>query len=166
MAVIIRPSRDADLDAVLELAGRAWEPVFASVNEALGTELARLLHSDDWQSHHAAEVSAILSSEAMTTWVAEAAGAVVGFVSARVADPSRRIGEVHIVGVDPAAQGAGVAAALVRHAEDWLREQGMAVAFIGSGGDPGHAPARALYASLGYQPFPVVQYYKPLRVGG
>jgi GNAT superfamily N-acetyltransferase len=162
VALTIRPLNVADVDAVLELAGLAWEPVFASVNDALGTELAPLLHGVDWRAHHAAEVRAILLSEAIATWVAEVSGAVVGFASARVADPGRGIGEVHIVGVDPAAQRSGVGAALVRRAEGWLRGQGMAVAFIASGGDAGHAPARALYASLGYRPFPVVQYYKPL----
>jgi hypothetical protein len=51
---------------------------------------------------------------------------------------------------------------LVGHAEAWLREQGMAVVFIGTGGDPGHAPARDLYESLGYRPFPSAQYFRVL----
>ena len=94
--------------------------------------------------------------------MAERDGVIVGFTAARVADPARKIGEVHIVGVDPDAQRTGVGEALVRHAEEWLRDEGMAVVFIGTGGDVGHAPARALYASLGYRPFPVIQHYKLL----
>jgi hypothetical protein len=38
----------------------------------------------------------------------------------------------------------------------------MRVAVIGTGGDPGHAPARRLYERSGYRPFPVVQFYKEL----
>jgi GNAT superfamily N-acetyltransferase len=161
MSVTIRRTQEGDLGAVTDLALRAWDPVFASVNEVLGPDLARRLHGEDWRIHHAAQIAAILAE--MTAWVAESDGTIVGFAAARVADPSRRIGEVHIVGVSPSAQRTGVGAALVRHAERWLRERGMAIVFIGTGGDPGHAPARSLYAALGYRPFPVVQHYKTLE---
>ncbi len=42
--------------------------------------------------------------------------------------------------------------------------EGLAVAFVGTGGDPGHEPARRFYETLGYRPFPVVQFYKALLV--
>ena len=38
----------------------------------------------------------------------------------------------------------------------------MAVVFIGTGGDPGHAPARSLYKSLGYRLLPAAQYFRVL----
>ena len=38
----------------------------------------------------------------------------------------------------------------------------MAVVFIGMGGDPGHAPSRQLYESLGYRLFPSAQYFRVL----
>jgi len=160
MSLTIRLARPEDHAAILDLALRAWESVFASVNEVLGDALARDLHGDDWRTHHRAEVSSSL--ETMDAWVAERDGDIAGFVAARIVDPDRKIGEVNIVGVDPSDQRSGVGAALVRHAEAWLGEQGMRVVFIGTGGDPGHGPARALYASLGYRPFPVVQHYKRL----
>jgi GNAT superfamily N-acetyltransferase len=162
----IRPAREDDLEAILGIAERAWERVFEAVNGALGPELATLLHGVDWRRHHASEVRTLLTSSGHARWVAETDGAVVGFASAWVVDPSRAIGEVEIVGVEPAAQRRGVGAALMQHAETWLREQGMAVIFVGTGADDGHAPARALYDALGYQAFPVVQYYKALGTLG
>ncbi len=39
----------------------------------------------------------------------------------------------------------------------------MRVAFISTGGDPGHLPARRLYARLGYRLFPSAQYFKVLE---
>jgi GNAT superfamily N-acetyltransferase len=69
---------------------------------------------------------------------------------------------VYVVGVDPAAHRRGIGAALTEHATQWLRDEGMLVATISTGGDPGHAPARALYDSLGYRPLPGVQYFKAL----
>ena len=160
---MLNSTRPEDHETLLALASRAWEPVFASVNDVLGADLALLLHGEDWRTHHAGEIRQILGSDSMETWVADLDGRPVGFVTARVADPTRRIGEIHILGVgNPVAQHQGVGTALIRYAEAWLHEQGMAVAYIGSGGDNGHAPARSLYQSLGYRTFPSAQYYKVL----
>jgi GNAT superfamily N-acetyltransferase len=158
----IRRVDDGDRDAVLALAARAWEPVFDSVNGVLGPDLARRLHGEDWRVHHSAQVADILGSETTVTWVAEIDGQIVGFAAARIVDGDRGIGEVNILGVDPAAQRSGVGAELMSHAESWLREKNAAVAYIDTGGDEGHAPARRLYEQLGYRAFPVVQYYKVL----
>jgi hypothetical protein len=43
-----------------------------------------------------------------------------------------------------------------------MREQGMDIAALGTGGDPGHAPARAMYESSGYTALPGVRYLKLL----
>jgi hypothetical protein len=53
-------------------------------------------------------------------------------------------------------------AALTDHATAWLRDGGMRIAVIGTGGDPGHAPARRLYAQAAYTPHARSQYYKVL----
>jgi len=37
------------------------------------------------------------------------------------------------------------------------------IAVVETGGDPGHAPARAMYEASGYTPLPVVRYLKLLR---
>jgi hypothetical protein len=39
-----------------------------------------------------------------------------------------------------------------------MRAHGMDIVAVGTGGDPGHAPARALYESLGYTALPGVRY--------
>ena len=163
MDYTIRLAHPEDHDAILSLAGRAWDPVFQSVNSALGPELARRLHGEDWRVHHAAEVGEILASQSTTTWVAEDGNGVIGFAAASVVDPERRIGQVRIVGVDPTDQRRGVGSALTREAEGFLRKQRMAVVFIGTGGDAGHGPARLMYEALGYVRFPVMQYYKVLN---
>jgi hypothetical protein len=45
---------------------------------------------------------------------------------------------------------------------DWIRESGMPVAFISTGGDPGHALARRTYAKAGYRELPIAYYLKAL----
>ena len=162
VTIDIRSATPRDNGGIIALTLCAWAPVFASVNAALGSELAELLHGQDWREHQEREVREALDSASMQVWVSETDGVLTGFVAARVVDSGRAIGEVYILGVDPRAQGTGVGAALTGHAASRLRDQGMRVAYISTGGDPGHAPARRLYERLGYHALPGVQYFKPL----
>jgi GNAT superfamily N-acetyltransferase len=50
-----------------------------------------------------------------------------------------------MLAVDPDEQGRGVGTALTEFATGWLRDAGMAVAMVETGGDLGHAPARRVY---------------------
>ncbi len=40
-----------------------------------------------------------------------------------------------------------------------FRDQGLSMINVDTGGDPGHAPARALYEAVGFTGLPVVSYY-------
>jgi len=159
---VIRHYRSGDHDAIVALSLRAWAPVFASIEAVLGAELARRLHGEDWRTFQAAAVSDTVTSSENRTWVAEVDERVAGFVVATTADAERRIGEIAMLAVDPAAQRRGLGRALTDHATAYLRDAGMRVAVIGTGGDPGHAPARALYVRAGYGLMPAAQYFKVL----
>ena len=50
----------------------------------------------------------------------------------------------------------GIAQQLMEHSTEHMRAQGMDIAAVGTGGDAGHGPARALYESLGYTALPGV----------
>ena len=163
MDYVIRDVTDDDVDAIVALSLRAWEPVYQSVEQVLGGELNSLLHGGDWKVYQENQVRQVLRREDMHTWVAHADGRVVGFVSAVAVDLQRRIGEVAMVAVDPEAQQRGVGTALTLVATEWLRQEGMAVAFISTGGDAGHSAARRLYANIGYTPFPSIQYFMSLE---
>jgi ribosomal protein S18 acetylase RimI-like enzyme len=162
MVVEIRDYRPADRDVVIELSLRAWAPNFASLETVLGTELDRRLHGEDWRVYQARSVGETLAAPANRSWVAHAGGRPCGFVVATVADPERRLGEIEMLAVDPSDQGHGVGRQLTDHATAWLREAGMRVAMIGTGGDPGHAAARRLYERAGYEKLPIARYFKAL----
>lgn len=158
----IRDCVAADHDTIVALGLRAWEPVFASVEAVLGEELAARLHGEDWREYQAASVRETLAATANHGWVAEAGGRIAGFAVATIADADRRLGEIVMLAVDPAVQGRGIGRALTAHATGWLHDAGMEVVVIATGGDPGHAPARAVYEQAGYTPLPGVQYFKAL----
>jgi GNAT superfamily N-acetyltransferase len=72
------------------------------------------------------------------------------------------MGVIDIIGVDPDFQRRGIGSRLTNHALDHMRRSGMDIAALGTGGDPGHAPARAAYEALGFTPLPGVRYLKLL----
>jgi ribosomal protein S18 acetylase RimI-like enzyme len=157
---MIRECSAQDEEAVVALALRAWAPVFESVNAVLGDELAVLLHGHDWREHQAREVRRTLRDQ--RAWVAERDAEVVGFAAAAIVDDERKLGAITMLAVDPSAQDRGVGGALTEHAAAWLRDHGMRVALIATGGDPGHAPARRLYERQGFTLLPSAQYFRAL----
>jgi ribosomal protein S18 acetylase RimI-like enzyme len=157
---LIRSYQASDEDAVVELSVRAWTPVFASMEDVLGRELFVRLHGD-WRQFQATAVRDTLNSSDVTAWVSQADG-VTGFVATRITDSERLIGEVWMLAVDPNWQRQGIGLALTTFATERLREAGMRIAMIDTGGDPGHAPARRVYERAAYTLLPVARYWKAL----
>ena len=73
-----------------------------------------------------------------------------------------RMGVIEIIGVDPDYQRRGVGARLTEFAADHMRRCGMDIAVVETGGDPGHAPARALYGEVGFTLLPIARYFRLL----
>src|SRR5262249_40939899 len=96
-----------------------------------------------------------------TVLVAQVDGAVVGFIAYAV-DPSEQTGEVELLAVHPDHQNRGIGTALNTYVLDEMKARGVQLAVVGTGGDPGHAPARRSYEKAGYTGLPLVRYYKAL----
>lgn len=154
--MVIRPLTTDDIGAVVEFSLRSWAPVFASFRAALGGPIYAALFPD-WESTQARAVEDVCRDGATTVWVADRQDRAVGFVAIRVAD-----GEIHMLSADPDHQRQGIGSALTDFAVERLREAGVTPAVVGTGGDPGHAPARRTYERAGFTAFPQVQYYKRL----
>ena len=164
MPTSIRPLAGSDIARVVDLSLRAWAPVFDSFRQVLGEAVYRHLFPD-WSAHQAAAVERVCRDEAMHTWVADDDGRPVGFVSVVHHGPDHdepSSSEIEMIAVDPGHQRRGVADALIAHAVEQARAHGSVLAVIGTGGDPGHAPARAAYEKAGFRPFPQVRYYRML----
>ena len=95
-------------------------------------------------------------------WVAEAGASVVGFVAVEFDHPERSMGEISMLAVHPDYQGGGIGTALTEFALDRLKDAGMTVAMVETGGDPGHAAARRTYEKAGYTHLPIARYFKNL----
>lgn len=157
----IDPYSSHHLDAVLDLALRAWEPVFKSIQAAMDAEVYRALYPVDWRESQKQAVEEVCTASDMNVWVAIEVDAVVGFVAVKC-DTDSRLGEIHMIAVDPKHQRQGIGAALTAHALTWMKGAGMSIAMVETGGDPGHAPARQTYEKLGFRVLPIARYFKKL----
>lgn len=97
----------------------------------------------------------------MHVWVTELDTVVTGFVAARL-DHQESMGEIYMIAVDPAYQRNGVGSRLMSYALQWFKDNGMALAMVETGGDPGHAPARRAYEQAGFVHLPLARYFKKL----
>ncbi len=157
----IRPFEDRDTEAVVGLSLRAWAPVFASLEQTLGSGIFRRQHPD-WREDQRRAVEEVCATKKGRVWVAEAGASVVGFVAVEFNHPEVGMGEISLLAVDPDHQGWGIGTALTAFALDRLKDAEMTVAMVETGGDPGHAPARRVYEKAGYTLLPIARYFKNL----
>jgi GNAT superfamily N-acetyltransferase len=156
--VTLRPLTDAD--AVVAFSLDAWAPVFASFGRVMGPRVYGLVYPG-WRTAQAAAVAEVCRS--LDAWVADVDGTPVGFVTVRwIEEDATPVGEVEMIAVAPDHQWAGIASRLVDRAVAEIAARGVPLAVIGTGGDDGHAPARAAYERHGFTGLPLVRYYRAL----
>lgn len=161
MHIHIRLLDDNDIEDVVQLSLLAWAPVFRSFEHILGPNIYTLLYPN-WEISQREAVEAVCNDrEHMTVWVANVDGVMAGFL-AYTLNTTDNIGEVYMLAVHPTYQNRGIGTILNTFALRKLKESGMKLAVVGTGGDPGHAPARTSYEKAGYTALPLVQYYKAL----
>ncbi|MBU2666731.1 GNAT family N-acetyltransferase [Actinoplanes bogorensis] len=164
MSIEVRALAESDVAAVVEFSLRAWAPVFASFEEVLGRRVFERVYPD-WSRIQADAVAQTCRELTETTWVAVENGQPVGFVAVahhRDGASEPNSAEIEMIAVDPAAQRRGIARVLIEFALEHMRAAGFALASVSTGGDPGHAPARAAYEQAGFTAFPLVRYYQAL----
>ena len=146
---------------MVDLSLRAWAPVFASLEQVLGSEIFKRMHPD-WREDQQRAVEDVCTAQRKRVWIAEVDGTVAGFVAIELHHPERSMGEISMLAVDSDYQGGGIGTALTEFALERLEEAGMKVAMVETGGDPGHAAARRTYEKAGFVLLPIARYFKNL----
>ncbi len=161
MQVSIRPASSDDTEALAQLSLLAWAPVFASFRHVFGPTVYALLYPD-WEKQQREVVERACDDRENTmVWVAEVDGTVAGFI-AYTLNVAEKQGMVELLAVHPEHQNRGVGTALNRFALEQMKQRGMRLAGLSTGGDPGHAVARRAYEKAGYVALPIVWYYQEL----
>lgn len=162
MDTTIRRLVNADIKAVVAFSLEAWAPAFAAIEAEMGQQVYPLLFPD-WQAAQGSAIEAVCTAPEIDAWVAVVDDRPVGFVAVRYVDEdAARAGEIEMVAVAPRYQRVGIGASLVERAVAEITAAGVPLAVVGTSGDPGHAPARAMYEELGFNAFRHVRYYRRL----
>lgn len=156
MRVEIRALVPDDVELVVGLSSAAWRPVFDSMKEILGATIFNHLFGDDWRRYQEFDVRR--ACEEHVASVATSDGTVLGFTAVDLPKDSTH-GEIYMLAVHPAHQRHGIGTLLTQHGIDQIRDAGRKMAVVSTGGDPGHASARATYERAGFVGLPQRQYY-------
>ena len=159
MSLQIRPFQKNDLNDLVRLTLLAFEPIFTSFERILGPKIYPIVYPD-WRKSQAEGVEKIGNNEKISLWVAEVDGKVIGFIAYELHED--KTAEVQLLAVHPDYQNHGIGTGLNRFALQQMKEHGMKLAVVGTGGDESHAPARKSYEKAGYTGLPLVRYYKDL----
>jgi len=161
MKLQIRPVSHRDIEGVIQLSLLAWVPVFTSFKQVLGAQIYTALYPD-WQKQQREVVERVCKDDdRFTVFVAQLDETVAGFI-AYALNSDDQTGEVELLAVHPDYQNHGIGTALNTFVLEKMKESGITLAVVGTGGDPGHAPARRSYEKAGYTALPLVRYYKAL----
>jgi ribosomal protein S18 acetylase RimI-like enzyme len=145
----MRPASAADLPGLDTIRAAAFAPVFASFRSILGEEIYNLAQARDDRAQGELLVSMFAPDSVWEVYAAEQAGVVVGFVSVRL-NHETHVGEIGLNAVHPQHAGNGFGTAMYEFAMARMKEAGMQVATVATGGDPSHAPARRAYEKAGF----------------
>ena len=158
----IRPFEPGDLPAMQLIRKAAFEPVFRSFREIVGEQIATLAfaHADAEQAKLLDDICAADSGHRVL--VVTIGDEIVAFVSFTI-DARNSTGEIGLNAVHPAHAGRGLGTAMYEHVLARMKELGMVLATVGTGGDPSHAPARRAYEKAGFGPaIPSIYLYRLL----
>lgn len=159
----IRPFQSSDMPVLVDLTIEVFGPFFEqSFRSMVPTDVFVHQHGQ-WADDYRESVPKLHDPNAHKHVVVADAPVreIAGYVAWAI-DPERRHGHIDTVAVRQSARGNGVGRAVCEHAMDAMREHSVEVVELGTGGDDFHAPARALYESLGFHLVPVAVYMRSL----
>lgn len=161
--MLLRSFRTDDLEAIVDLTVRAFEPIQHGIRDQLGDELfAR--QNGNWRQDYRDTLGDLTKAENRQRFlVADLDGAPAGYAAWTThPGPAGPQGEITLLAVDPRHQGSGLGRALIDGACEAMRAAGCVVAWAGTGGDEAHTAARAAYTAGGFTPLPTVFYSRLL----
>ena len=159
---LIRRFEPGDLPRLHEIRDAAYRPVFQSFRDIVGEKIAPIAFACA-EREQGKYLDTICETDAHhEIYVVENESEIIAFFSVLLNHESK-VGEIDLNAVHPDHQGRGIGTSMYEFALERMTAAGMAVATVGTGGDPSHAPARRAYQKAGFGPsIPSVYFYKLL----
>ncbi len=139
LRVVIRPMQDGDVEAIVALSLRAWEPVFASIHDTVGERIFNYSTATTGEPIRRATCAGPVPRTRCPSRTL-----TVGWSASPPSTSTRQVeAEIFMVAVDPDAQGAGVGTQLTLAAVEQIREAGKRVLWSAPAAIQAMRPPRA-----------------------
>ena len=161
----LRHARDDDLARLDEIAIICYAPIYENYVAMLGEECHQAVrHQPEltWEERKTGQIHRVYRLHPERVWVLEREGELIGFVTFDLT-PEKNMGAIANNGVHPDHAGKGWGRWMYRHVLQHFRDQGLRFAFVDTGLDDAHIPARKAYRAVGFdRAVPVVEYWQDL----
>ena len=146
---MIREFREEDLPVLLEIAHKAWKPIFDNYKNQLGEELYPMIYPDPEEPYRVKEREIIAQAKLVPheILICERNGKVAGFIFFGM---KNKTGIICNNAKDPDSTERGVAQEMYAAVLEKFKAAGMEVATVSTGLDTAHAPARRAYEKAGF----------------
>ena len=165
--VVLRQARPVDMPRIDEITIVCYKAIHESWVSMQGNEVYQALKDPDktWELRKTEQNHRLFTEHPEWVWVLEEDSQVIGFVTFRIIDiPSGRLGIIENNGMLPEHAGKGWGKLMYRHVLAYFRDKGLSVAFVETGLDDPHIPARKAYEAVGFDRMaPVAYYWQDLR---
>ena len=147
---------------LLDFSIRAWISIFPALQQEVPGFVYECFYPNGWKHRQLADLAKVLDEEPGNVDVAFENEKPIGWVCTRL-HPEDMMGEIYVLVVDPDHQRKGIGQSLLEHSKQRVRNAGMAILMVETVEDRGHAPARKLYESNGFERWPVARYFLDLN---
>jgi predicted N-acetyltransferase YhbS len=160
--IVIREVKPEDVERLVEIAVKAWTPIYDAYRRTLGNEMFEAAWPGDIKEKARQVRQACDVRNPAMVLVAEKDGRVAGFVTFYLNNRSL-MGEIGNNAVDAEFRGMGIAPRMYEEVFTRMRRFGMRFAKVQTGGDPAYAPARKAYEKAAFSlQLPGVTYFREL----
>ena len=155
----------ATLDDLAELEiirQAAFNPVFESFENILGNTVYHYAQKPEDSNQKELLKDIFNEQSEWSVYVIKLSSKIVGFISIKT-DEQNLVGEIGLNAIHPDYSNRGLGTKMYEFAIREMKDKGMKVATVATGGDPSHAPARRAYEKAGFDiQIPSVWYCKEL----
>ena len=144
----MREYRADDLDKVMAIANKAWQPIRKMSREALGEFISDIFNPAGDALSKGLQVKDQIDSGNYRIAVCENEGAVIGFITYAI---SGVVAEICNNAADSDAGIKGVGQTMYRYVLNECKKSGAKVVKVTTGLDWAHAPARRAYERAGFK---------------
>jgi ribosomal protein S18 acetylase RimI-like enzyme len=161
---LLRTTTSEDFVSIDEITITCYTPIHESWVAMHGEQIYNLVYdtSTPWEQQKTKQNHDLFAEHPEWVWVLEKDSQIIGFVTFSI-NFKKSLGTIENNGVLPAHAGKGLGKFMYRHVLNYFRQQGLKIAFVETGLDDPHLPARKAYEAVGFdRKTPIVLYFQDL----